>query len=91
MTRSAIASILGSICLTICAAAQAQNTPANSSTSTPPSTSSSANPTTSTSKPASGQKDASRAAKEQQSQKQKCPKNGDTSNVNCKEIGKSPQ
>ena len=45
----------------------------------------------STDKPAAGEKDTSRAAKEQQSQKQKCPKNGDTSNVNCKQRDKSPK
>ena len=34
-------------------------------------------------------KDTSRGAKEQQSQKHPCPKNGDNSNVNCKETGKT--
>ena len=33
-------------------------------------------------------KDTSRGAKEQQSQKQPCPKNGDNSNVNCKQRNK---
>jgi len=90
MTRSAMNAVFGSICLILCAAAQAQSTPSNSSmSSTPPSTGSSASLSTSSSQPASGQKDTSREAKEQQSQKNKCPKNGDASNPNCKERGKS--
>jgi len=91
MTRSTITTVLGSVCLIICAATQAQNAPANPSTSTPAPASSAADSSMSTDKPAAGEKDTSRAAKEQQSQKQKCPKNGDTSNVNCKQRDKSPK
>jgi hypothetical protein len=99
MTRPAIISILGSLCLIVCAAAaQAQNTPSNStpspSSSTPSSSESSASTSSMSSqahKPASGQQDTSRGAKEQQSQRKKCPKNGDTSNVNCKLRNKSSQ
>jgi hypothetical protein len=92
MTRFPMTALLGGICLILSAAAQAQNTPSNSSTrsnssmsSTPSSTGASASSSTSSSQPTSGQKDTSRGAKEQQSQKHKCPKNGDTSNPNCKE------
>jgi hypothetical protein len=96
MLRTATIAILGSMCLMLCAAVEAQSTqtqnpPANPTTSTPSSTESSGNhSSSSSSKPNSGQKDTSRAAKEQQSQKQKCPKNGDTSNVNCQARGQSP-
>lgn len=100
MTRSSIVTVLGSFALMLCAAAQAQNAPASSSTAPPPDTSSSPPPSSSSSsddssmsatKPSAGQKDTSRSAKEQQSHKQKCPKNGDTSNVNCKETGPAPK
>jgi hypothetical protein len=90
MTRSAMSALFGSVCLVLCAAAQAQSTPANpSASSTQSSTATSAGSSTTSSKSTSGQKDTSREAKEQQSQKHKCPKNGDASNPNCKERGKT--
>jgi len=67
------------------AAAQTQSEPASSqppSSTEQPATES---PASSPAKPATGHHDTSRGAKEQQSQKQKCPKDGDKSNVNCKE------
>jgi hypothetical protein len=99
MPRTAVIAILGSMCLMLgatveaqSAATQAQNPPANPSASTPSSAApSSDRSNSSSSKPTSGRKDTSRAAKEQQSQKQKCPKNGDTSNVNCQARGQTPQ
>ncbi len=88
MTRHAITAILGITSVVLLGAVQAQSTP---TTSSPASTTSPASSSHLSSQPTSGQKDTSRGAKEQQSQKQKCPKNGDTSNVNCKERGKSPK
>ncbi len=88
MTRHAMTAILGITSAILFGAVQAQSTP---TTSSPSSTTSSASSSNSSSQPTSGQKDTSRGAKEQQSQKQKCPKNGDNSNVNCKERGKSPK
>lgn len=75
----------------LAAAAQAQTT----SSSPPPdssSSSSSTSPSTSSqsTSPTQG-KDTSRGAKEQQSQKHDCPKNGDKSNVNCKERSNPPK
>jgi len=70
------------------AAAQSQSEPTGSMQ--PPATES---PSASPNKSATGHHDTSRGAKEQQSQKKKCPKNGDQSNVNCKEAsdgGQSP-
>ncbi len=88
MTRHVMTAILGITSVILFGAVQAQSTPTTSSPSSATSPASSSN---SPSQPTSGQKDTSRGAKEQQSQKQKCPKNGDTSNVNCKERGKSPK
>lgn len=95
MATYRIASVLGAACLMICALAQAQNTPSSPSTSNPsmanPAPSNPSDSTSSTSPPSPGHKDKSRSAKEQQSQKHKCPKSGDNSNVNCKERGQADQ
>ena len=89
MTRHALAAILGITSVIIFGAVEAQSPPATSSESS--STTAPASSSNSSTQPANGQKDTSRGAKEQQSEKQKCPKNGDTSNVNCKERGKEPK
>lgn len=87
MNRFAFAVVLGSLGVIGSAAAQTQSEPAGSMQQTPSSTEqpSTQSPATSPTKPATGHHDTSRGAKEQQSQKKKCPKNGDKSNVNCKE------
>lgn len=89
MTRPAMAAILGITTAMIFGAVEAQSPPATSSPSS--STAAPASSSNSSSQQTNGGKDTSRGAKEQQSQKQKCPKNGDNSNVNCKERGKSPK
>ena len=92
MTRHTMTAILGITSVILCGAVHAQSTPSTSSPSSVPSaTTSPARSSDSASQPAGEQKDSSRGAKEQQSQKQKCPKNGDNSNVNCKERGKAPK
>lgn len=90
MNRFAFAVLVGSLGLVGSAAAQTQSDP-SSSMQPPPSTEqpSTAAPSDSPTKPAAGQHDTSRGAKEQQSQKKKCPKNGDKSNINCKETGQT--
>jgi hypothetical protein len=92
MKRSATLTI-GAIACLICAAAQAQTTPSNSAPTTPSSTASSSTDARSDSQltPRSGKKDTSRGAKEQQSQTRPCPKNGNNSNVNCKERTSPPK
>jgi len=86
-----IPTLLASVCLCGAAVAQTQTSPPSSqpAPSTSPSQSA-APPSNSGMSPSSQsgsqpvQQDTSRGAKEQQSQKQKCPSNGDNSNVNCK-------
>ena len=92
MTRHAMTAILGITSVILCGAVQAQSTPSTSSpSSVPSSTTSPASSSDSSSQPTRGQKDSSRGAKKQQSQRQKCPKTEDNSNVNCKERGKDPK